>query len=200
MEEILKSTSRRWRRALKAAEQKDLRIIEGTGDELYESFKVLYKEMLERKQFIPTLDINEFQEMQKDLPDPLKLKIMICEFKGKPVSALIASLIGLKGIGLLGATGNVGMNLGSFHLLNWRMMEWMKSNGALVYDFGGYNPEENPGTASFKDGLPGKDVTHIGQFEACQSSLSSFLVSYGEKIRANPNYKNSLIKRLGSLF
>jgi lipid II:glycine glycyltransferase (peptidoglycan interpeptide bridge formation enzyme) len=199
MEDILKSSSRRWRRALKEAEQKNLRIIEGTGNELYELFKDLYNEMLERKQFVPTIDIDEFQAIQKDLPESIKMKIMICEFKGKAVSALIASLIGTKGIGLLGATGNVGMNLGSFHILNWRMMAWMKSNGALYYDFGGYNPEENPGTASFKEGLPGKDVTHIGQFEACRSSISYFLVNYGERIRSNPKHKITLIKKLVKL-
>lgn len=199
MEDILKGSSRRWRRALKAAEQKELKIIEGSGDDLYESFKILYHEMLDRKQFVPTIDIDEFQKIQKGLPEPMKMKIMLCEFKGRPVSALIASLIGKKGIGLLGATGNVGMNLGSFHLLIWRMMRWMKSNGAHFFDFGGYRPDENPGTASFKEGLPGKDVTHIGQFEACRSPISSFLVRHGERIRSNSKYKSTLMKELINL-
>lgn len=199
MEEIFQGTSRRWRRALKTAEQKDLEIITGTGDDLYESFKSLYDEMLERKHFVPTIDINEFQAIQEKLPEPLKMKIMICKFKGKAVSALIASLIGSKGIGLLGATGAAGMNLGSFHLLNWRMMEWMKSSGAHYYDFGGYNPDENPGTASFKDGLPGVDATHIGRFEACRSPISRWIVGYGERVRSNSINKIGFLKNVVKL-
>jgi hypothetical protein len=183
MEELRKGSARRWRRALKTAEEKKLKLIDGTGDELFEILFLLYKEMVARKGFIPGVDMNEFRVIQKALPDPLKMKIMVCECEGKPISALAASLIGNKGVGLLGATGTTGLNLGGFHLLNWRMIEWMKRTGARYYDFGGYNPEENAGTAGFKDGLPGKDVSHIGQYEACVSLISSLLVRTGDKLR-----------------
>jgi lipid II:glycine glycyltransferase (peptidoglycan interpeptide bridge formation enzyme) len=183
IEELTEGSARRWRRALKTAEKKGLKVIEGTEEQLYEKFKILYVEMVARKRFVPGIDINEFQEIQKDLPESFKMKIMLCEYEGEIISALIASLIGQKGVGLLGATGNKGMNLGGFNLLNWRMIKWMKERGALWYDFGGYNPVENPGTAGFKDGLPGRDVFHIGQFEACESLLSSCLVDWGERCK-----------------
>ncbi len=181
MEETYRGLARRWRRAIKSANQYMINVVEGTGDELFEAFKSLYREMLERKRFVPSIDVDEFQDIQKDLPDPLKMKIMLGEFKGKTVSALIASRIGERGVGLLGATGTVGLNLGSFHLLNWKMMEWLKSSGAAYYDFGGYDPEKNPGTASFKEGLPAKIVTHIGQYEACESAVSASVVKYGSR-------------------
>jgi hypothetical protein len=181
MNDVLKKASRRWRRSLKAAEAHGLEIISGTDDELFQAFMTLYGEMVERKHFNPAIDIEDFRVMQQDLPESLKMKIMLCKFKGRVVAALIASRIGRRGIGLLGATGTAGLKLGSFYLLNWRMMGWMQSQGALFYDFGGYSPDENPGTASFKEGLPGFDVTNLGQFEICRSPISAYLVKVGEQ-------------------
>ena len=188
MDKLLSASSRRWKRALKMADQKDLKIVCGTGDDLYEIFKTLYEEMVERKNFNPAIDINEFQLIQRDLQDEMKMKIMICYFKEKVVAALIASCMGEKGIGLLGATGNAGMNLGGFHLLNWKMMEWMKSKGAKHYDFGGYDPINNPGTASFKESIAGNIVNHVGVFELSKSKISSWVVEKGEKMRSNQKY------------
>jgi len=188
MEHLLSASSRRWKRALKTAEQKDLKIVQGTEDNLYQAFSTLYEEMVGRKHFNPAIDINEFRQIQQDLPEEMKMKIMICHFKEKAVAALIASCIGLRGIGLLGATGTAGLNLGGFHLLNWKMMEWMKSNGATCYDFGGYDPQSNPGTASFKESIDGKIVNHVGVFELSKSKLSSWVVERGEKLRKDQKH------------
>jgi hypothetical protein len=183
LDDLLKKASRRWQRALKSARSKRLEIVEGTGDDLFRIVVDLHREMVERKKFRPGIEIAEFREIQKDLPDTEKMKVMVCLSGGKPVSALCASLIGEKGIGLVGGTGAEGLSTGSFHFLNWRMLECMKEAGARYYDFGGYNPEKNPGTASFKEGLPGQDAYHIGQYEACPDSVGRFLVKFGEFVR-----------------
>jgi peptidoglycan pentaglycine glycine transferase (the first glycine) len=182
MEELRKNLTKRWRRELNIAERKGLKLIEGTNDELYEVFSILYNEMLVRKRFVPGVDINEFRAIQKDLPDPLKMKIIVCEFEGEPVSTLIGSLIGNTGIYLLGATGNTGLKLRGSYLLQWQMIKWLKGCGARWYDLNGISPE-NPGTAFFKVGLRGRDVCYIGQFDTCQSSVSSFLVKSGDQLR-----------------
>ncbi len=180
MEDLHKGLARRWRRALKTAEGKNLRILEGSSKEILAALCQVYSDMVSRKGFIPGVNIGEFRDIQMDLPEKLKMKIMVCEHQGKPIGAIMASLIGAKGIGLVGGTETNGLSLGGFHLLNWKMMEWMKSQGAACYDFGGYDPEKNPGTAGFKEGLPGKDVYHIGQFEVSGSALSSAAVGAGE--------------------
>lgn len=193
LEDLLKKASRRWQRALKTARSKGLEIVEGTGDELFRIVVDLHREMVERKKFRPGIEIAEFREIQKDLPDAEKMKVMVCMSGGKPVSALCASLLGEKGIGLVGGTGVEGLNSGSFHFLNWRMMERMKEAGARYYDFGGYNPEKNPGTASFKEGLPGVDAYHIGQYEAYPDPVGKFFVKSGEYVR-------NLLRETGSRF
>jgi len=184
MEDLYRGLARRWKRALKTAESKGLKVIQGIDQNLFETLNTLYADMVGRKGFVPGVKINEFRSVQSDLPEILKMKIMVCEHDGKPVSSLMTSLIGNKGIGIIGGTKTNGLSLGGFHLLNWKMMEWMKSEGAKYYDFGGYDPENNPGTASFKEGLPGHVVTHIGQFEASDSFVSSIAVGSGEVMRS----------------
>ena len=136
--------------------------------------------MLDRKEYLPGVDYDEFREIQKDLPEPQKMRISVCEFQGKPVSTSIGSAIGNTGIYLLGATGTEGLNLKGSYLLQWRMIEWFKEKGCRWYDLGGINPEKNPGVYHFKAGLSGVDICHIGQFEVCKSSISSFLVKSGD--------------------
>jgi peptidoglycan pentaglycine glycine transferase (the first glycine) len=181
--ELRKGMSERWRRALKKAESLKLEVSEGTGEDHYRTFKGIYQEMVSRKGFVPSIDVDEFEWIQKDLPESLKMRIMICTQGQRPVAALIGSLIGTTGVGLLGGTATEGLNAGAFQLLNLRMMQWMQESGATNYDFGGYQPEQNSGTASFKAAIPGMDVNHIGQFEACTNSLSRFGIGFAERFR-----------------
>jgi len=48
---------------------------------------------------------------------------------------------------------------------------------------GGIDPENNPGVYHFKVGMSSADVSHIGQFEANTSTMSSLAVGIAEKIR-----------------
>jgi len=199
MPELRRNLSSRWRRQLNVAENKGLSIFEGTGSQLYEAFMTLYQEMLARKQFVPGMDVNEFKKIQQDLPAALKMKILVCAFEGEPVAALVGSLLGDTGIYLLGATGDKGLKLRGSYLLHWRMMEWLKEQGARWYDLNGFNPEKNPGTASFKEGVSGKDVRHIGQFDACQNVASSIALKFGDHLRATMQRMRHMSNRMKSL-
>ena len=197
-DEIRRNLTVGWRNRLSAAEKKGLKLIEGTGDDLYAAFSVLYHQILDRKGFVPGVDIDEFRQIQKDLPEPLKMKIIVCESEGEPVAALICSLVGNTGIYVLGATGNNGMKLQGSYLLHYRMIEWLKQRHARWYDLGGINPEKNPGTYHFKAGLAGKDgkeVYLLGQFDNCQSLMSAFLVRAGDQFRVNVEKLKHAIRR-----
>jgi hypothetical protein len=183
MEAIRAGLNRSWRRALKRAEQLGVVIEEGTGEHLYESFKRMYREMVARKGFLPFIDTDEFQVMQRHLPAHLKMHIMMARLNDKPVAALTASRMGEGGLGLLGATANDGLSSGAFHLVNMRMMAWLREQGARYYDFGGYDPDGNRGTAGFKDGLPGHEVRHLGVYEASAHPARSWLIHRAEQGR-----------------
>jgi len=183
LESLRKGFRREWRYNLNKAERQGMNVAEGTNDNLFEIFMTLYHQMLIRKNFLPGVDIHEFMGIQKDLPHSLKMKIFVCKFNEEPVGALVGSLIGNTGIYVLGATGNSGLKLRSSYLLQWRMLQWLHGSGARYYDLNGFDPDNYQGTSFFKAGISGKDLYHIGEFEACQSSMSSFLVKSGDQAR-----------------
>ena len=165
------------------AEKNDLEIIEGYSDDLYEGFLNLQSEMQDRKKYSPGVSYHEFREIQKALPEHLKMKIMVCKCEGEPMSAVVCTGIGDTGIYLFGATGTKGMKSKGAYLLHWRAMQWLKGNGCRWYDLGGINPENNPGVYQFKSGMTDMDVCHIGPYEVCNRPLSSLLVRRGESIK-----------------
>ena len=183
MAEIRKALDQKWRNQLNRAEKNNLQIVEGTSDELYQIFLTLQKEMHERKKYMPGVDYDEFREIQKELPEPLKMMILLCELDGKVLTATIGSWIGNTGIYLLGATGDEGMKMKGAYLSQWRMLEMMKESGCFWYDLGGIDPDNNPGVYHFKSGISRREVCHIGQFEMSQSKISSLLVKGGERIK-----------------
>lgn len=182
-DEIRKKLDQKWRNQLNRSEKNGLEVLEGTADDLYAIFLKLQKEMQERKQYIPTVDYDEFGEIQKRLPTWMKMHIIICRHEGEPVTATIGSAIGERGIYLLGATGEAGMKLKSAYLSQWKMILWLRERGCRWYDLGGIDPENNPGVYHFKVGISSTDVNHIGQYEACKSAMSSLVVGLAEKIK-----------------
>ncbi|MEN6350229.1 MAG: peptidoglycan bridge formation glycyltransferase FemA/FemB family protein [Syntrophomonas sp.] len=188
--EIRKKLNPKWRNKLNGAEKNKLEIIEGNDIELYRIFQKLQKEMQERKEYIPGVDYYEFGMIQQELPEHLKMQIMICKHDGEPIAATIVSAIGETGIYLLGATGDKWSNLKGSYLLHWKMMMWLKEHGQRMYDLGGINPTNNPGVYTFKAGFSGQDVFHIGQYELCQNYSSSFIIKLYEKFEGYRKQKN----------
>jgi lipid II:glycine glycyltransferase (peptidoglycan interpeptide bridge formation enzyme) len=183
MAEIRKALDQKWRNQLNRSEKNNLKIIEGNSDELYQVFLDLQKEMYDRKKYISGVNYNEFREIQRELPDPLKMIILICEFNGKSLTATIGSWIGNTGIYLLGATGDEGMKMKGAYLSQWRMLEMMKKSGCTWYDLGGIDRDNNPGVYHFKSGISRREICHIGQFEMSRSKISTLLVKGVERVK-----------------
>jgi len=183
MPEIRKSLDQKWRNQLNRAEKNNLKIIEGNSDALYQIFLDLQEEMHDRKKYIPGVDYNELGDIQKDLPEPLKMIILISEYEGKPLTATIGSLIGDTSIYLLGATGNEGMKMKGAYLLQWRLIEMMKESGCKWYDLGGIDPDENPGVYHFKSGISRREARHIGQYEISKNTYSRLIVQFAETLK-----------------
>lgn len=183
LEDIRKKLNAKWRNHLNRAEKNNLVIHEGNGIELYDIFLKLQAEMQQRKNYIPGVDYEEFKQIQASLPEPDKMRIVVCEYEGEPLTATLASAVGNTGIYLLGASGDKGMQMKGSYLAQWLIIKWLKEQGCIHYDLGGINPESNPGVYSFKFGMSGQDVNHIGQYEYSDSNLSSVAVSFFEKMK-----------------
>jgi len=182
-EELRKGLAQKWRNALNKAEKSNLHVIEGTEEELIEDFILIYRDLVERKKFVEPNDINEFKRMQTKLPEKYKMKVMLCYQDDALAAGSIYSAMGNSGLYLFGATNDAGMKNNGSHLMQWKFIEWLKDNNYALYDLNGINPETNPGTYKFKEGLTGKngrDVYFMGQYQTCDSALSRLLVDIGE--------------------
>jgi hypothetical protein len=189
LEEIRLNLARRWRKALGKAEKSSLNLDCGNNEEYYIIALSIYKEMHNRKQFDEYVDMERQALIQKDLPEPYKIKIIICRLNDEPIAAIGWSTIGDTGLPLIGATTNkaVALSTNASNLLWWKMIENMKAQGCKFCDLAGIDPEANPGGYMFKSGLlgekNGRDVCFLDPYEACNNIVSSLIVNYGNQIR-----------------
>jgi len=181
---IRKRLDQKWRNQLNAAERNGLTIREGTGDDLFAEFTAIYRELLARKQFETTVNIDEFSRIQRALPEPLKMRVLLCEKDGKLLAGLVGAGIGDTGVYLLGATSSEGMKAKGSYLLQWRMMQWLREHGCRWYDLGGINPQRNPGVYHFKSGFGGQEVFQNSSLELSGSPLSLSCVRAAERMKS----------------
>jgi lipid II:glycine glycyltransferase (peptidoglycan interpeptide bridge formation enzyme) len=185
---IRKRLDQKWRNQLNGAERNGLIVHEGTGDDLFAQFTAIYRELLARKQFETSVDIDEFARIQRALPESLKMRVLLCEKDGKVMAGLVGAGIGDTGVYLLGATSAEGMKAKGSYLLQWRMMQWLRQCGCRWYDLGGINPERNPGVYHFKSGFGGQEVSQCGCLEVSGSPLSLSCVRAAERLKATLAY------------
>jgi len=184
--ELREGMSSHWKRELKIAEKNNLEFIEGSSQELFETFIGMYKEMVSRKKFVEPNDIHQFKQIQMQLPEPLKMRVLLCKSGGDLCSGAIYSVAGNSAIYLFGATSNVGMKSRGSYFLQWKVIEALKQRGAAVYNLNGVNPDKNPGTYKFKSDLArkhGRDVFYVGRFDVHGGSISHSLIQLGDALR-----------------
>jgi lipid II:glycine glycyltransferase (peptidoglycan interpeptide bridge formation enzyme) len=174
--ELRRNLDAKWRNKLTRSEKNDLTITAGSGIDEYRTFCLMHDEMRKRKGFETTVNVEEFRKIQEDLPAPHRMRVLICEQKGTPVAGIVVSAMGDSAIYVLGATSDDGLNSKGSYLLQWTMIQWLKSNGFRWYDLGGIDPQANPGVYSFKKGLSGIDVMQLSPLVMCSSVISSAVV------------------------
>lgn len=202
LHDLRKNFAQKWRNQLNKAEKNGLVVEEGTDARLYDVFISLLKEMYDRKNFPVGLDYSEFREIQRNLPESQKMKIMVCWSQNEPVCATICSALGKKGLYLFGATGNRGMNLNGSNLLQWRMIQWLREQGCSLYDLGGINPKINPHVYHFKKGVAGKsgeEIRLIGQYDAYATITGYALSMLFDKVRTARSWVRAVSGRFRGL-
>ncbi len=199
LSELREGLSRNWKRNLKQGEQNGLDVIEGTGEELFESFIEIYKQMVTRKSFVEPNDIHQFRRIQSRLPEQFKMKIMLCRSGERICAGLIWSEMGKMGIELFAATSDAGMKSKGSYLLRWKLVEMLQRNRADIYNLNGINPEKNPGNYKFKAelaGKHGKDVHYIGRFDAHAGPVTRSCIEFGDTLRAASRTLKERIKNV----
>lgn len=201
LEELRSSLKPTWRRNLTLAERSQLTVIHGVTDELLDIFVGLYREMRNRKNMIGQVSIDLYKAIQRDLPDGLKMRVMIGEHQGVPVAGLLVPWLGETAQNHLAATGDKGLHLRASYLLHWRMLEWLKAHGCRWLDLDTLNHQKYPGVSQFKLGFAGRlgrEAEYLGQFESCTSAASYLSVKLGERLRTTYRGTRVVLNRLRS--
>jgi len=159
----------------------------GEDIELYDRFAPIYEEMIDRKNLVDFGDLEVYRQVQADLPDNMKMNIMMCAPPGEPDGAgAITSAMGDTGLAILWATNRTGRESKGAYLLQWEVIRWLKQQGCRWYDLGGVNKDDNPGGYRFKCGLGGKqgsEVQFLGQFQASPSRFRGALLEGAFELR-----------------
>ena len=199
IEELRKNLDKKWRNQLSRSEKNGLNVVTGSGTDDYRRFSTMYRQMRDRKTFETTVDVEEFDRIQQDLPEDHRMRILICERNGKPVAGVVASAMGDSAIYLLGATSDDGLNAKGSYLLQWTWIQWLKENGLRWYDLGGIDPDGNPGVYHFKKGFSGADVCQLTPFVACENAFSFAVVKAGQvmdrAVRRLSNLQGGLVAK-----
>jgi lipid II:glycine glycyltransferase (peptidoglycan interpeptide bridge formation enzyme) len=199
LEDMRKGLDQKWRNCLNRAEKNGLQIMEGQEDDLFTQFISIHRQMHERKKFVETSDVNEFQLVQRDLPESFKMKVLLAYSGGQPSGGVVCSCIGDMGVYLFGGTNNAGMSTKSSYLLQWEALKWLKAQGAKWYNLHGIDPVKNPGTFRFKEGFcgkNGKDVRFLGSYDACDHAATFTAVRLANAARLLVRSSRQYLRRL----
>ena len=186
LEDLRKGLNQKWRNHLNKAEKSQLILMEGSDNNLFEMFIDVYREMVARKHFVDLVDVEEFKAIQKKLMEENKMRVFLSLNNGKVGAGAVCSTMGKMGIYLLGATNDIGMQDNGSYLVQWKILEYLKSIGCIYYNLHGINPAGNKGTYTFKKGLcghNGRDVEFLGRFDTYPNSISRLAVKSGDKLR-----------------
>lgn len=183
LEELRMGLKPKWRSKLTKAERTNFEIIVGSGDDLYAAFLGLYAEMYQRKQFTEYVDVHEYREIQRRLPEALKMAVMLCRLEGRPQAALVTAAVGDTALLVFLATSREALETRAAFRLFWEQIKWLKAQCFRYLDIGGVDPDANPGGFQFKSGIGGQDLYALGVFETCTSPLSFAFTQCGEIVR-----------------
>jgi lipid II:glycine glycyltransferase (peptidoglycan interpeptide bridge formation enzyme) len=183
LEALRKGLRHQWRTNLNKAVARSFRVDEGVTDKLYGEFVELYNEMHARKGFRRYVDVEEFRRIQQGLPDSLKMRVMVCRLEGEAVAGVVFSTLGSTALNVFLATSARALEVQGAYRLLWEEIRWLRERGVRLLDLGGVDPVANPGGYRFKQGLSGREVRHLGVYEACENGTSWLCVRAAEKLR-----------------
>jgi lipid II:glycine glycyltransferase (peptidoglycan interpeptide bridge formation enzyme) len=186
LEDVRRGLRPTWRRNLVLAERNTFTIRQGTSDELFEAVGKLYVEGLRRRRLTAVVSLAQLKKIQKDLPESQKMRVLLCEYQGEPVSGVAVPCLGNTAQAFLSGTADRGLKLRGSYLLQWRLLEWLKESGYRWYDLDGLDQDVNSGDNQFKLGFAGKLgllAERFGRFETSDEGASLAFVKVGLRMR-----------------
>jgi peptidoglycan pentaglycine glycine transferase (the first glycine) len=179
---LLAAMKQKTRYNIRLAEKKGVTIRQGRTEDVT-TFYQLAQITAARDSFgVHSLD---YYRAAYDIFAPDRCALLVAEFEGRPLAALMAFRFGREAYYFYGASANEQRNLMAPYLLQWEAIRWAKSQGCTHYDLWGI-PDADPvtleaefgqrhdglwGVYRFKRGFGGQWVQSIGAFDYVYSPL-----------------------------
>lgn len=151
----LKNLEQKWRYNLKRAQKNDLEVHQVDACNAIGIFETLHSGMASRKKFHSTDPISAISEMTSSLSARLRPVMFLASSNGQPVAGAVAMICGDVAYYIFGASNDAALPLRAGYALQWRILEFVKDQGAKWYDLGG--EAGTTGLRQFKKGLAGKN-------------------------------------------
>lgn len=182
-EELIASFSSKTRYNLRLSKRKGVTTRIGTKADL-EDFYTIMKDTGARDDFF-IRPISYFEKIY-DCMGEKHARLIIAEFEGKPIAAVMPILYGNKVWYLYGGSSNEYRNLMPNYQLQFEMMKWGLENNCEVYDFrgvSGFKDENDPqyGVYRFKKGFNPEFVEFINELYMVFDPFANSLFKLSEK-------------------
>lgn len=171
LDDVLAGCKPKWRYNIRLAEKKGVQVRSDCTKDDLKTFYELLKETAVRDRFL-VRGYSYYEDMWDTLVEPGLARLFLAEYEGEAVSGALSFVFGDKCWYTYGASSNRHRNVMPNHLMQWRMIEWAKECGCVVYDFRGVSPNQSGDTDDhlyglnrFKEGFGAKFVEYIGEFD-----------------------------------
>lgn len=188
MDELLAGLSQKTRHAINRAKRDGVKVERVEPTE--ENCQIMYDLMVETSGGrFPVAAYEYYTAYWQGYTKAGKSALFFAYVDGVVVAGAFSYFLGHKGIYKDGASVRARTTYGASHLLQWRMIEWLKAQGVTVYDLCGAPPAEQQdnaehplyGVGRFKAGFVHETTQYIGTFDAViQPILGAFWHKKGE--------------------
>ncbi|HUV04369.1 MAG TPA: peptidoglycan bridge formation glycyltransferase FemA/FemB family protein [Armatimonadota bacterium] len=196
-DELLANCKPKWRYNIRLAERKGVRVRSSCTKDDLRVFYDLLRETARRDRFL-IRGYDYYESIWNILVEAGYAKLFLAEYEGKAIAGALSFVFGNKCWYTYGASSNRHRNVMPNHLLQWRMIEWAKESGCVLYDFRGVSPKKDwdaddrlSGLNRFKEGFGARFVEYIGEFDLPFSRVWYWAWSVGKPLVAG------IIKSLG---
>jgi Uncharacterized protein involved in methicillin resistance len=199
LEEVLTSLPQKGRHAVRRAERDGVTVKKVEVSE--ENAKLMYKLLAETAEGqFGIRSYNYYKTFWQTFEEAGLGQLFFAYFEGKVVAGAYAMVFGTKSTYKDGASIRKRTAYGASHLLQWNVIEWAKSQGALIHDFCGSPPSNEIGNAQhphygvglFKLSFSKNVVDYIGCYDYVLSKVRyATWNKLGERVHRHLYYKRT---------
>lgn len=167
-DEMLAAMKQKTRYNIRLAGRKGVTIRTGSADDLHMIYD-MYRVTAKRDQFIIRPEAY-YLDGWRALLDAGQARLLIAEYEGEPLGAVLLVHFGKRAIYMYGASTGEERKRMPNYLLQWEAIRWAKQNGNKIYDFWGAPDQFDEkdrmwGVYRFKQGFNGEVTHHIGAWD-----------------------------------